>query len=67
MSFASSSLIPCCAGITNWFIENGPTKKSRGGWPATSQEIENLTLRLARENSPWGYSKIRGALLKLRF
>ena len=32
--------------------------KNKGGRPATSKEIENLILRLARENSRWGYGKI---------
>ena len=41
--------------------------KNKGGRPATSQEIESLILRLAQENPRWGYSKIRGALLKLSF
>jgi transposase len=40
-------------------------QKNKGGRPRTDQEIEALILRLARENSRWGYSKIHGELLKL--
>ena len=41
--------------------------KNKGGRPATSKELENLILRLARENPRWGYGKIRGELVKLSF
>jgi putative transposase len=41
--------------------------QNKGGRPATSKEIENLILRLARENSRWGYGKIQGELRKLYF
>src|SRR5919199_6677446 len=38
-----------------------------GGRPATPAEVEELILRLARENSTWGYSRIHGELLKLGY
>jgi len=41
--------------------------KNKGGRPPISEEIENLILRLARENSRMGYGKIVGELLKLGF
>jgi len=31
-------------------------------WPATSSEVVNLIVRLARDNSSWGYDRIAGAL-----
>jgi putative transposase len=40
-------------------------RKNRGGRPPLRQELEALILRLARENSSWGYGKIEGELRKL--
>ena len=42
-------------------------RKNKGGRPRISQELEELIIRLAHENSGWGYGKIEGALLKLGF
>jgi putative transposase len=42
-------------------------RTARGGRPRTQPEIERLIVRLARENSDWGYSKIEGELLKLGY
>jgi putative transposase len=39
----------------------------RGGRPPTSRVLRELVLRLARENSAWGYQRIAGELLKLGF
>ena len=39
--------------------------KQKGGRPRISRELENLIVRLAKENSRWGYGKIEGELLKL--
>ena len=41
-------------------------KKNLGGRPCTAREIEQLVLRLARENN-WGNGKIEGELLKLGY
>ncbi len=35
--------------------------------PATDSELQVLLLRLAAENSTWGYSKLHGELLKLGY
>ena len=37
------------------------------GRPATPAEVEELILRLARQNAGWGYSRIHGELLKLGY
>jgi putative transposase len=41
-------------------------QRNRGGRPRTEREIEQLVLRLARENN-WGNERIEGELLKLGY
>lgn len=41
--------------------------KNKGGRPLFNKELETLILRLAGENSRWGYGKIQGELHKLGF
>ena len=43
------------------------TNKNKGGRPSINMELENIVLRLARENPRWGYGKIQGELIKLSF
>ena len=40
-------------------------QKNKGGRPKLSQDIQELVVRLAKENPQWGYGKIEGELLKL--
>lgn len=41
--------------------------KAKNGRPVTNSELQELLLRLARENPSWGYSKLHGELLKLGY
>jgi hypothetical protein len=42
-------------------------RKGNPGRPKISSELEALIVRLAKENSRWGYEKIQGELLKLGY
>jgi putative transposase len=41
------------------------SKRRSPGRPRTEADIENLVLRMARDNPRWGYTRIRGALYNL--
>jgi putative transposase len=41
--------------------------KARVGRPRLTKEIEDLIVRMAKENPRWGYGKIQGELLKLNY
>jgi transposase InsO family protein len=41
------------------------SQNRKGGRPRTSAPIEELVVRMARQNSTWGYTRIRGALYNL--
>jgi hypothetical protein len=43
------------------------TYPSRRGRPPVAAEIRSLVLRLARENSTWGYRRIHGELCRLGY
>ena len=40
--------------------------RRRRGRPITPREVADLVVRMAVENPPWGYTRIRGALANLR-
>ncbi len=46
-----------------WTFSQAP----KNGRPAIDQELQQLVLQLAKENTIWGYGKIHGELLKLGF
>ncbi len=46
-----------------WTYKNS----NKGGRPPTNKTLENLIVRLAKENTRWGYNRIQGELMKLSF
>jgi transposase InsO family protein len=52
--------------ILRWYRELIAAKYAgQPGRPATATSTRDLIVQMARENSSWGYSRIRGALLEL--
>jgi Homeodomain-like domain len=46
---------------------DGSKERSRAGRPRVDSELEDLVIRLAKENRSWGYDRIQGALQNLGY
>jgi len=44
---------------------DGSKKRKERGRPRIAEEIEQLVIRMAKENPTWGYRRIQGALANL--
>src|SRR5262249_38282696 len=44
---------------------DGSTQRRPCGRPRVAEEVEQLVMRMAEENPPWGYRRIQGALANL--
>jgi hypothetical protein len=66
---ASPNPIPFLAWYRPLLAEkfDGCKRHRSPGRPRTSPEIEDLVVRLARENSGWGYDRMVGALANLGY
>lgn len=42
-------------------------RRKQGGRPRIDPELEALVVRMAQENTRWGYNRIHGELVKLGF
>jgi hypothetical protein len=42
-------------------------RRKQGGRPRIDPELEALVVRIAQENTRWGYNRIHGELVKLGF
>jgi putative transposase len=64
---ASPTPTPFSPGIANWSLLQfaGSRQRRLPGRPPIDAEIARLVVRLARENSGWGYDRIVGALANL--
>jgi putative transposase len=51
--------------IANKF--DGSNMRKEPGRPRVPQEVEQLVIRMAQENPPWGYRRIQGALANLGY
>src|SRR5262249_47138930 len=66
-SLVSRNQIPFSLGTAGSSRASSTARNSAGRWDDTRvhPEIENLVVRLARDNSGWGYDRIVGALVNL--
>jgi hypothetical protein len=54
-----------CAGAKGSSLTSGPNPDRGPGRPQLDHDIQQLIIRLAKENTRWGYQRIQGELLRL--
>ncbi|MDX2138687.1 MAG: hypothetical protein SF123_11385 [Chloroflexota bacterium] len=59
------TILRCHCELIRWKWIRGARPPQ--GRPRTPDVVEKLVVRLAEENSVWGYGKIQGELLKLGY